>query len=150
MNTLRKCLTIVFPVFIFIFSASVGFAQNRIMKAHPMVINALGQEHVNQLIQQFPDSVRFYNFLIENSFTITQKENLYPQISYSSLDEISIDEEWINDDKVDFSKFNVLKLSVKPDASQNRYYKIKGTNQVLLLRSMNFNLKKFEGYLPEK
>ena len=150
MRYLKNVLVILITFTIFLFSNSNLVAQNNPVKAHQKVISAFGQEHVSQLMNQYPDSVRYYNFMVENSYTITQKENLNSQINYSGLSEISINNDWIREGKVDFLKFNILMLSIKPDLSQNKYFRITGTYDVLMIRSLNYIQKKIEGYSPEK
>lgn len=133
-------------LFVLVFLFSISNAQTGTVKANPKVIEAFGSEHVSSLQQNSPDSVLFYNFLVENSFKVLKKETLSSNINYNSLEEIKINNSWIVNGKVDFTKFNVLLVPVKPDPIKSTYYRIAGSDYVLLLKSMDYNFKKFEGY----
>lgn len=133
-------------VFAFIFLCSLSYAQTSSIKANPKVSEALGSERVSALQQISNDSVLFYNFLTENSFKVLKKETLSSNIAYNSLKEIKLNNSWFVNGKIDFTKFNVLQVPVKPDPIKSTYYKIAGTDYVLLLKSMDYNYKKFEGY----
>lgn len=124
---------------------SITYGQTNTIQPHRKVIEAFGAKHVTYLQQNFPDSVLFYNFLLENSFKIIKKESLNKE-KFNTLDTIKLNSSWINDDNVDFKKFNVLLAPVKPDTLKDMYYKIADTDNILLLKSMNYNKKKFEGY----
>jgi hypothetical protein len=130
----------------FVFIFSVTEAQTSTAKVNPKVLEALGAERVSSLQQISNDSVLFYNFLVENSFKVIKKETLSSNINYNSLAEIKINDSWIVNGKVDFIKFNVLMVPVKPDQIKSTYYRIAGSDYVLLLKSMDYNFKKFEGY----
>jgi len=125
---------------------SISNAQTGAVKVNPKVIEAFGNERVSSIQLNSPDSITFYNFLVENSYKVIKKEYLSSNIIYSSLEEIKVKNSWIVNGNVDFLKFNVLQISVKPDQTKNMYYRISGTDNVLLLKSTEYNRKKFEGY----
>jgi hypothetical protein len=134
-----------FSFIAFILFFSVSNAQTNSINANQKLIDAFGSEHISYLQQNMPDSIGFYNFIVENSFKVLKKETLTSNINYNSLKEIKINKSWIVNGNVDFKKFNVLQISVKPDSIKNMYYRINGTNDVLLLKSTTYNQKKFEG-----
>lgn len=132
-----------FVVIFFIFSTT--FAQTATVKPHQKVIDAFGAKHVSYLQQNYPDSVMFYNFLLEGSFKILKKEVINKD-KINTLDEIKINNAWIVDGKIDFKKFNIFLVPVKPDSLKDMYYKIAETENFLLVKSMDYNNKKFVGY----
>jgi hypothetical protein len=133
-------------LFALVLLVSISNAQTGIVKAYPKVIDAIGADHVSFLEKQYPDSIMFYNFLLENSFKVLKKENFSSTIDYKTLEEIKISDSWIIKRSVDFKKFNVLMVSAKPDPTKDKYYKIAETDNILLLKSSEYNRKKFEGY----
>jgi len=132
-----------FVIVLFIFSAT--YAQPVTVKPHQKVIDAFGSKHISYLQQNYPDSVMFYNFLLEGSFKILTKEVINKD-KLKTLDEVKVDNSWIVDGKIDFKKFNILLVSVKADSIKDKYYKIAETENFLLIKSMDYNNKKFVGY----
>ena len=131
---------------VFVLLFSISNAQTGTINAYPKVIEVFGAEHVSYLQQHSPDSISFYNFLLENSFKVLKKETFSSNLDYNTLEEIKINTSWIVDGSIDFKKFNVLLVSVKPDPTKDKYYKIAETDNILLLKSTEYNRKKFEGY----
>lgn len=132
-----------FVVLFLIFSTT--YAQTAKVTPHQKVIDAFGAKHISFLQQNYPDSVLFYNYLLENSYKIITKESLNKD-KFNTLDTITLNSSWINDGKVDFKKFNILQVPVKADSLKDMYYKIAETDNILLLKSIDYNNKKFEGY----
>jgi len=131
---------------VFVLLFSISNAQTGTIKASPKVIEAFGDEHISYLQQHSPDSISFYNFLLENSFKVLKKETFSSNIDYNTLEEIKVNTSWIIDGSIDFKKFNVLLVSVKPNPKKDMYYKIAETDNILLLKSTEYNRKKIEGY----
>lgn len=104
---------------------------------------AWGYEKYSEYKNNFPDSIEYYKFIIENGYRISK-------LAYVSLEniaevkEIMIPDDWIENGNIDFSKFNILKLGLPLNSDNDSYYTIKGTDYVLIIRSRNYLEKKYK------
>ncbi|MCX7955405.1 MAG: hypothetical protein N3A01_09500, partial [Bacteroidales bacterium] len=105
---------------------------------------ALGNEKYLEYLTKYPDSIEYYKFFVENGFRISKKEYVSEE-KLTNAQKISIPQEWIeNNNNINFEKFNILMLRLQQNENEEKYFLIKNTDLVLILKSKTDNEKKFK------
>jgi hypothetical protein len=127
-----------FSSFFFLLSLSVLAQNSKVDK----VTDAFGKERMQYLQTNYPDSIGYYNFVAEDGFTVTLKQNVPEEILATALP-INIPEACINNGVPIHTCINILKLPVKFHPTQKMCYLINGTDYALMIRSKDYLFKKY-------
>lgn len=130
-------------VFLFLtLSCIVGVSAqvSKNIQPDPRVVEVFGQETVNSWIQNHPDSIAYYNFIVNESYNITDfpEEKMH---AFDNFQEFTLLPEF-SGAKTDYSeaglkKINVLKYDYDRDELQMVFYRLKGTKKVIGFYSEN-------------
>ena len=115
-----------FLVFSMIFSL-ITFAQTN-EKADERLLVKYSQEELNQMEKESPEMVEYLNYCLDHSFTIME----YPEEKSPELQVVVIE---------DLDNINIFELNIEIDETKFVYYKIAGTDKMLVVKSKKFILE---------
>ena len=119
-----------------------AIAQN-IVQADERLINYFGADKVQTMTNQTPDSIRYYNFFVNNSFEIWKAEDVLKYIKPTNTGSIILSE--YNLAALDnLYKFNILQTGLKWSQEQIQWIKIENADFYIKLHSLNYIEKKFK------
>lgn len=143
---------IVSMIFLLILSAS--FAQNtkKQIVADPRIIEVFGQETVDFYLENNPSTIRYYNFFLDNSYSIAE----LPQEKMSGIQdipELKLKEKF-QSDVVDYTdkgieNLNIMKYDLKIDSNVGPIYRLGNTNKLIFFLSGKEIQNLYNKYLME-
>ncbi|RUA30124.1 MAG: hypothetical protein DSY76_02720 [Bacteroidetes bacterium] len=105
------------------------------------LVDYLGQEKLAILQKNDPDIIVYYNYFLDNSYIIqTLPADKLKGGNYKTLNLP------LSAGQVDRKKLNVLKLDIQRKYDQRVYYKIAGSQEVLIFLSEKEFMKKYNAY----
>jgi hypothetical protein len=104
---------------------------------------AFGKERFENLKNNYPDSLKFYEFVCTNGFLITEKNNISPEDLKKAI-ALNIPEEIIQNGIPRSELINIFLLPVKFNDNTKTIYSINNTNYFLILRSKEYLIKKYK------
>jgi len=104
---------------------------------------AFGKEQFENLKNNYPDSLKFYEFVCTNGFLITEKSNMSPEDLKKAI-ALNIPEEIIQNGIPRSELINIFLLPVKFNDTTKTIYSINNTNYFLILRSKEYLIKKYK------
>ena len=105
------------------------------------VIDYLGAEKVAMLQKNNPSLIHYYNFFLDNSYTI---ESLpADKLEGNNFTELTLP---LSNGEVDTKKLNVLQLNIQRKYDENIYFKIKNSDQIFIMLSEKIFIKKYNAY----
>jgi len=105
------------------------------------LVDYLGEEKLAILQKNDPDIIVYYNYFLDNSYIIqTLPADKLKGGNYKTLNLP------LRGGKVDTKKLNVLKLDIQRKYDQRVYYKIAGSQEVLIFLSEKEFMKKYNAY----
>lgn len=128
-----------FLVVFFLFAYSLCFSQNKPIEKLKL---AFGNERVKYLSVHFPDSLAYYEFVVENGFRISHKKYLKEE-EYTQALPIDLPENILKNNIPQPQLINIFALPVSFHPTKNMYYRINKTDYFLILRSKDYLTKKF-------
>lgn len=126
-------------VLIFLFISTLCFNQNESLNK---LKQAFGSERVNFLTTNYPDSIAYYNFVLQDGFRISEKKYLKEEEIAKALP-LDLPENTLKNNIPQPLLINIFTLPVQFHPTQNMYYRINGTDYVLVIRSKDYLTKKF-------
>lgn len=132
-------------LFLSLFLTLTVFSQSN-PKADPRVIDFFGAEKISVWAVQSPDSIEYYNFFVNNSFKILSDEYAanYDESKNATLTTLSDK----NFNALEHpSEFNILMSGLQFHVDKMQWFKVKGTNYFILLKSLNHINAKFSSKL---
>jgi len=108
------------------------------------VIDYLGNEKVNIIQKNNPDLIRYYNFFLDNAYTISTVPQ--EKLDDNNLPILTLP---IKNGKVDISKLNILKLEIQRKFDNAVYYKVKNTKELIIFLSEKDFMVKYNKYRKE-
>ncbi len=124
-----------FLLFIFFNEA---YCQNQ---AQQKIIQAMGFEQFQQLSNNHPDSLKLLEFLVEDGFSITNKQYI-TVIDVQKLPSVSLPSDCFENGIPQKTKINILTLPVTFNRNQHNYYQISESDFILKLRPLSYIEKK--------
>ncbi len=103
---------------------------------------AFGKERLNYLKNNYPDSIAYYEFILQNGYRITEKKYAKPE-EIASATPIQVPSSFLKNGIINFEDFNLFLLPVKFSEKNNNVYSIEGTEYLLMLRSKEYLQRKF-------
>ncbi len=97
----------------------------------PRLLSRYSEERIAELSDKQPATIEYWTYYLEHSYSIVDNAT---GKSIETNEEIKIK---------DFEKFNILDLDIHMDRNKSKVYKIKGTDQYLLLKSNDQFSKEF-------
>ena len=122
----------------FLVTYNLLYSQNQSVEKIKQVF---GNERFQQLVNHYPDSLKYYIFIIEDGFSIIHK-NYVHNINTDTMLAISLPTDAIVNGIPQKSKINILTLPVTFLREQNNYYQISETEYILKLSSLSYIEKK--------
>lgn len=129
-------------IFLIVFTFSYVISLFSQEKSVQKLEHAFGKERIAFLHTNYPDSIEYYKFILENGYRISKKQVLSNE-EIAKATPIELKKEYLLDDKINFDKFNIFLLPVYFHENENSYYSIIGTEYIIVLRSKNYLNKKF-------
>jgi len=111
------------------------------IKPDNRLIDYLGVEKVAILQKNNPSLIHYYNFFLDNSYTIST----VPADKFDGNNFNELDLPLING-KVDTKKLNVLKLNIQRKYEEDIYFKVKGQNKIFIMLSEKKFMEKYNNY----
>jgi len=111
------------------------------VKPDQRLIDYLGADKVSTLQKNNPSLIHYYNFFLDNSYSI----ETVPADKLSGNDFTVLDLPLINGE-VDTEKLNVLKLNIQRKYEERSYFKIKDSDQLLIMLSEKAFMEKYNAY----
>jgi len=136
MNTLKTFLSV---IFIFDFIYLFGQQSDALAKLN----QAFGNERVNQLKSNHPDSLNYYLFVVENGYQVTEKKYLNAEELNKAIP-ITLPDDCFKNDIIQPQQINIFKLPISFHPTEKNIYLIEGTNYALIIRSKEYLNKKFQ------
>lgn len=144
---------IVFMTFFLILSVTYAQVSKTQVVADPRVLEVFGQETVNFYLDNKPSVIQYYNFFLENSYSIQE----IPQEKIGdlpSLPELKLKEQF-QLDFVDYSdkgieNLNILKFDLKIDPNVGPIYRLGNTNKLIIFLSGKEIQNLYNKYLLEQ
>ena len=105
------------------------------------LVDYLGEEKLAILQKNDPDIIVYYNYFLDNSYII----QILPadKLKGGNYKTLNLP---LRGGKVDTKKLNVLKLDIQRKYDQRVYYKIAGSQEVLIFLSEKEFMKKYNAY----
>lgn len=129
-------------LFIILGFSSVSFAQTDKNKADTRVIEYFGAEKVQVWEQSHPDSLAFYNFVVQHVFEVYSKE--YIQATKpENIIQGDFSEAEKNALTTNLSTFNVFNSAINWKSEKDQWYSIEGGQYYVLIHSFEYIQKKF-------
>ncbi len=128
-----------FFALIFLFVYSLCFTQNESLTK---IKQAFGNERVNYLSANYPDSLAYYEFVAQDGFRVSDKKYLKEE-EYAQALPIDLPENTLKNDIPQTQLINIFTLPVLFHPTKNMYYSINGTDYILVIRSKDYLTKKF-------
>lgn len=143
---------IVFMVFFLILGITYAQVSKTQVTADPRVIEVFGQETVNFYLENKPSVIQYYNFFLENSYSIQE----IPQEKIGDLPdipELKLKEQY-QTDFVDYSdkgieNLNIMKYDLKIDPNVGPIYRLGNTNKLIIFLSGKEIQNLYNKYLLE-
>lgn len=128
-----------------LFFIAIGMQAGKSPETEKKVMDYLGKESYDFVMQKNPDIIKYYYYFIENSFYITDVPK--EKAAGSNPDMQTAVVPLKPNGEVDLVALNVLKLNLKRDFYNRTYYLIEGTQKLLVFYSEvefmeNFNKAK--------
>ncbi len=120
---------------------SIFFSSFKGIEPDSRILAYLGQQKTEQLQKANPDLIRYYNFFLDNSYTIAEVPQ--QKLDENNLPELILP---IKNGHVDTKKLNVLTLNIKRHYDQAVYYKVKNTKEIFIMLSEKDFIKKYNEY----
>ncbi|MCX7863235.1 MAG: hypothetical protein N2449_09615 [Bacteroidales bacterium] len=112
------------------------YAQNKI-------IEVFGKEKYEQLATHYPDSIKYYTFLLNDGFDIMLKK--YADVErLSTAKLLTLPIGTIENGIPQKAKINILLLPVEFHKEHYQYYRIENTDYVLRLKPLDYIEKKYK------
>ena len=111
------------------------------IKPDNRLIDYLDAEKVAILQKSNPSLIHYYNFFLDNSYTISD----LPADKFEGNNFNELDLPLING-KVDTKKLNVLKLEIQRKYEEDIYFKVKGQNTIFIMLSEKKFMEKYNKY----
>lgn len=143
---------IVFMVFILILSISYAQISKTKVAADPRIIEVFGQETVNFYLENKPSVIQYYNFFLENSYTIEEMPQEKME-GLQTLPELKLKTEF-QTDLADYSEkglenLNIMKYDLKIDPNVGPIYRLGNTNKIIIFLSGKEIQNLYNKYLLE-
>lgn len=138
----------------FLLILGVSFAQNtkKQIVADPRIIEVFGQETVDFYLENNPTAIQYYNFFLENSFSIQEM----PQEKMGDLQTIPElkRKEKFQSDFIDYTdkgleNLNIMKFDLKIDQNVGPIYRLGNTNKIIVFLSGSEIQTKFNKYISD-
>lgn len=144
---------IVFMTFFLILGISFAQVSKSQVVADPRVIEVFGQETVNFYLENKPNVILYYNFFLENAYSIQE----IPQEKIGdlpSIPELKLKEQF-QADFVDYSdkgieNLNIMKYELKIDPNVGPIYRLGNTNKLIIFLSGKEIQNLYNKYLLEQ
>ena len=114
------------------------------VKPDTRLVDYLGAEKVAIIQKNNPSLIHYYNFFLDNSYNLETVPT--DKLQDNDFEELELP---LSEGEVDTQKLNVLKLNIQRKYDENIYYKIKGSNQILVMLSEEQFIKKYNKYRKE-
>jgi hypothetical protein len=143
-------------LFFILFFLILGVSYAQVSKSQvipdPRVVEVFGQETVNFYLENKPSVIQYYNFFLENSYSIQE----IPQEKIgdlSSLPELKLKEKF-QTDYVDYTdkgieNLNVMKYDLQIDPNVGPIYRLGNTNKLIIFLSGKEIQNLYNKYLLE-
>lgn len=96
------------------------------------LLSRYSEERIEELLEKQPSTIEYWTFYLDHSYTIIDSETTGKSIPTDV--EVKIK---------DINNFNILDLDIHMDRSAPQSFRIKGTNQYLILKSNDQFSKEF-------
>ncbi|HPB02867.1 MAG: hypothetical protein AB7V36_01445 [Bacteroidales bacterium] len=119
-----------------------AIAQNSV-QADARLIEAFGNSKVQTLSNQYPDSIRYYNFFLDNAFEIWKNNVVAEYINPSETRSIILSKDnlaALNNLKA----FNILTTGLQWDKNETLWVKIENADFYIKLHSLSYIENKFK------
>jgi len=122
---------------------SPAFSQNSV-QADPRVTDYFGTQKVNEWAKNSPDSIKYYNFFVNNSFELWKVENAALRSDAQNPVALSLPDNDLSLLLNNMSAFNILKANLTWQKDKTTWYRLDGTQYMLLLQPLNYLENKFK------
>lgn len=129
---------IISSLFLLVLSFTFAQNQNKQIAADPRVTEVFGQETVNFYLENKPSIIQYYNFFLENSYTISE----IPQEKISDLKDIaelklkpSYQMEFVDYTDKGLENLNIMKFDLNIDPNIGPIYRLGNTNKLIFFLS---------------
>lgn len=128
----------------------MAMAQSQAVTPDPRVLEAYDQSTIDHLLQTSPRTIEYYNFFLDNSYTITE----VPQEKVRDLADmprLTLKNPAVGE-MPDFSpeglkKLNVLRFKIQISPVSGAMYRLGNTNKIIIFHPGNEITEKFKEYL---
>ena len=122
---------------------SPAFSQNSV-QADPRVTDYFGTQKVTEWAKNSPDSIKYYNFFVNNSFELWTVENAALRSDAQNPVALSLPDNDLSLLLNNMSAFNILKANLTWQKDKTTWYRLDGTQYMLLLQPLNYLENKFK------
>lgn len=134
----------------------IGFTNAQTQKiqviADPRIVEVFGQETVDFYLENNPSIIRYYNFFLENSYSIQDMPQEKME-GLKTLPELTLKNEF-QTDLVDYTEkglenLNIMKYDLKIDSNIGPIYRLGNTNKIIIFLSGKEIQNLYNKYLQE-
>jgi len=123
---------------------SPAFSQNSV-QADPRVTDYFGTQKVAEWAKNSPDSIKYYNFFVKHSFEVWHVNNAVYYADSQNATSLSLPEKDLELLLMtNMSEFNILKAGLTWQKDKTTWYRLDGTQYMLLLQPLNYLENKFK------
>jgi|GEM_PF-449922 len=120
-----------------------AFSQNSV-QADPRVTDYFGAQKVSDWAKSSPDSIKYYNFFVNHSFEVWTQENAALRSDAQQAASLSLPENDLSLLMNNLADFNILKAGLSWQKDKITWFKLEGTQYMLLLQPLNYLETKFK------
>lgn len=139
---------------LFLIILGINFAQNTKEQiiADPRIVEVFGQETVDFYLENNPSIIRYYNFFLENSYTIQDMPQEKME-GLKTLAELKLKTQF-QTDLADYSdkgleNLNIMKYDLKIDPNVGPIFRLGNTNKIIIFLSGKEIQNLYNKYLLE-
>jgi len=127
---------------VFAIAVTCVFAQNIVPKADPRVADYFGEDKIEHWQNSSPDSILYYNFIASHVFEVYSQEYI-DAVHPENIQTIHLGKTEIKALESDQNSFNIFNSKINWKESDNRWFRIEGTNLYLLIHNIDYINAKF-------
>ena len=136
----------------FLLIMSMTFAQSSKEKiaTDPRIIEVFGQETVDFYLENNPSIIRYYNFFLDNSYSIQEM----PQEKMADLQtipelkrKVEFQSDFIDYTEKGLENLNIMKFDLKIDPNIGPIYRLGNTNKIIVFLSGKEIQNKYNKYI---
>ncbi len=145
-------MKIILNLIILILINHLSFTQNIV--PNDKIIEAFGQEKTDQLIQNNPDLVDYYNFYLDNAFFFSKPtgKSVSNYIDIYEIKYVNDSSKYFDEDVTKLCKdnFNPLKYQITPDFHRYTHFKLGETGRYIVFKPTKIFIKEYKYYKKNK